>query len=142
MMHEMNTNVAELPLSFDQGGKLSGKPSGVACPKCRGEMQIGRIAGCQFAGCPKCFGMLIQQHVFATLIQHLRAKYSGPTQAPKPMDARELHVSRRCPACLETMETYPYAGAGNSVIDACKECRLIWFDADELNALVEAPGRR
>ena len=142
MIHDSTAIVADRPKTFDQAGKLSGKPSGVACPKCRDEMQIGRIQGCQFAGCPKCFGMLIQQHIFATLVQHLRAKYSGPTPTPKPMDAKQLHVSRSCPACLETMETYPYAGAGNSVIDACKECRLIWFDAGELNGLVEAPGRR
>jgi hypothetical protein len=86
--------------------------------------------------------MLIQQHVFATLIQHMRAKYNGPPELPTPMDASQLRVSRSCPACLETMETFPYAGAGNSVIDSCKECRLIWFDAGELNRLVKAPGRR
>ncbi|KAA1260846.1 hypothetical protein LF1_33880 [Rubripirellula obstinata] len=142
MIHELTTNVTDLPLSFDQGGKLSGKPCGVDCPTCRKELQIGRIAGCQFAGCETCGGILIQQHVFATLIQHLRAKHTGASEIPKPMDARQLDVTRSCPACLAKMETYPYQGAGNSVIDACRECRLIWFESGELDCLVKAPGRR
>jgi hypothetical protein len=39
------------------------------------------------------------------------------------------------------METHPYFGPGNVVIDSCAGCELIWLDFGELKQIVAAPGR-
>ena len=134
-------------LCFDQDGLLSETPSGVHCPVCshvsrESELYIGSLHGCQFAGCPHCGGMLFRQETFVSLITHLRASSPPPTKMPEPMDATQLNVRRQCPACHAMLETHPYAGPGNSVIDTCVTCQIVWFDQDELNKLVSAPGRR
>jgi len=129
--------------SFDEGGALIDRSSGVICPGCRHEeLVIGELEGCQFAGCPGCEGMLFQQSVFAMLIGHLRAESRLPTLAPVPLDVEELRVERYCPTCDGRLETHAYGGPGNAVIDTCFPCGVIWFDQGELTKLVRAPGRR
>ena len=39
------------------------------------------------------------------------------------------------------MQTHPYYGPGNIVIDTCEHCNTIWLDYGELAAAVNAPGR-
>ena len=127
--------------TFDQGGVLLDRTSGVPCPNCHAELVIGDLASCQFAGCPQCRGMLFQQDVFGMLIQHLRASSTAPPAIPEPLNAEELDVRRTCPTCDKMLETHAYGGAGNAVVDTCFPCKLIWFDKGELTNLVRAPGK-
>lgn len=112
------------------------------CPQCNAELVTGEIAGSQFAGCPTCGGMLFQQPAFAALLRHLRAASNPDAMMPKPMNAAELQVHRACPACGKQLDTHPYGGPGNSVIDTCIDCNLVWLDHGELSKLVHAPGKR
>ena len=59
--------VPEHRQGFDEGGLLAGEAVGVFCPACHGELRLGAVARCQFAGCPSCNGMMFQQPVFARL---------------------------------------------------------------------------
>ena len=86
--------------------------------------------------------MLFQQATFAKLIEHLRSVTTLSSKIPDPMDASQLNAQRHCPTCEETFETHPYAGPGNSVIDTCFTCQVVWFDSGEFDKLVAAPGRR
>lgn len=132
----------QAPVGFDQDGQLSDKGAAIFCPACRCELSIGLMHECQFAGCKQCGGMMFQQQTFAMLIDHLRSINPQPKRMPKPMDASQMNVKRHCPTCDASLETHPYAGPGNSVIDTCPSCHVIWFDRGELNNLVSAPGRR
>jgi Zn-finger nucleic acid-binding protein len=38
------------------------------------------------------------------------------------------------------METHPYYGPGNVIIDSCGECDLVWLDFGELKQISDAPG--
>jgi len=140
----MTTRIDSQPEApaFDEGGELLNRPAGVACPNCRAELVIGQLESCQIAGCPECHGMLLQQNVFAVLIQHLRASSTLPPLMPAPLDPDELNVRRVCPSCEGVMEAHAYAGPGNSVVDTCFRCNVIWFDKAELTKLVRAPGKR
>ena len=138
----MNEANVSAEIRFDQDAQLSEKPSGVFCPACRNELLIGTLKECQFAGCKHCGGMMFQQDTFASLIAHLRSVSPSLAKMPAPMDAKQLGVRRQCPTCGDTFETHPYAGPGNSVIDTCFDCRVVWFDHGELDNLVSAPGRR
>lgn len=127
---------------FDEGGAATGQPCGVECPNCRTELVGGQIVDCQFAGCTHCGGMLFRQPVFASLLRHLRAASHPDALMPKPMNTAELSVHRACPVCGKQLDTHPYAGPGNAVIDNCFDCNLIWLDHGELSKLVHAPGPR
>lgn len=39
------------------------------------------------------------------------------------------------------MNTHPYYGPGNVVIDTCSHCEVIWLDRAELGTTTGAPGR-
>jgi hypothetical protein len=39
------------------------------------------------------------------------------------------------------MDTHPYYGPGNVVVDNCARCAVIWLDCGELAAIRDAPGR-
>ncbi len=92
--------------------------------------------------CPRCCGLLLPGELFRDVVQHRRASYTGPDDRAVPVDTAALEVRRNCPTCHQRMETHPYYGPGNTVIDACSHCDTIWLDAGEVTALVKAPGRR
>jgi Zn-finger nucleic acid-binding protein len=37
------------------------------------------------------------------------------------------------------MDTHPYAGPGNVIIDSCGDCWLLWLDRGELARIAHAP---
>ena len=39
------------------------------------------------------------------------------------------------------MDTHPYYGPGNVVIDSCARCAVVWLDYHELAMIRDAPGR-
>jgi Zn-finger nucleic acid-binding protein len=39
------------------------------------------------------------------------------------------------------MDTHPYYGPGNVVIDNCGRCGLVWLDFGELDRIISAAGR-
>jgi Zn-finger nucleic acid-binding protein len=131
-----------MQLVFDEGGAAEGEPCGAKCPSCQTELVTGQIVDCKFAGCPDCGGMLFSQPVFANLVRHLRAATNPAALMPKPMNPTELSVHRQCPVCGNPLDTHPYGGPGNAVIDNCFTCNLVWLDHGELSRLVHAPGRR
>ena len=43
--------------------------------------------------------------------------------------------------CHKPMDTHPYYGGGNAVIDTCPRCQLVWLDAGELTVLGQYQSR-
>ena len=76
------------------------------------------------------------------LIQTLRSAYEGPEDPPTPINQKELQQRTGCPACLEVMETFPYYGPGNVVLDTCESCKLTWLNHGEFASIIRAPGFR
>lgn len=113
------------------------------CPVCENEnLSVGTISKIQVCFCDSCDGFVLPQKDFQDLVNHLRATYPGPEDRPVPIDQLELHQKRNCPACLQPMDTHPYYGPGNIVIDSCYFCALVWLDESELTTIQKAPGRR
>ncbi len=76
-----------------------------------------------------------------TFVQYTRARTSGLVTSPRPLNLEELSREIACPYCSEPMETHPYLGPGNVIVDNCGKCKVIWFDYGELNRIVTAFGR-
>lgn len=134
-----------LPLagSTTESLAFSGRALDFQCPACATALEVATVFGrTSVASCSQCHGFLIDRPSFADLISDLRKSYVGADEMPQPLDTIALEVDRHCPACYQTMETHPYYGPGNAVIDSCNGCQLTWFDAGEMASLVSAPGRR
>lgn len=126
-----------------EGLVLSGHDEDRNCPVCEVPLQSGRVkTRTPVVGCRQCHGFLVEHEELGWLIQCERKAYVGSEVMPQRPDVSELSRRIACPACLGPMEAYFYAGPGNSFIDGCYPCGLVWLDAGELQRIVTAPGRR
>jgi len=104
-------------------------------------MQIAWAANAVVLHCPQCQGLLAMQSTFPAIVRRIRARAKGAPARPRPLDREELERRLICPNCGQTMDTHPYAGPGNVVVDVCARCELIFLDNGELSAIRDAPGR-
>ena len=121
---------------------LLGPESEVACPVGCGALTGASLDGRPVAGCPDCRGVLIRADQFGPLVAERRRRWAGPDARPRPVDPASLHRAAHCPGCGYRMETHPYYGPGNAVVDSCGRCGIVWLDAGEVAAIERSPGRR
>jgi Zn-finger nucleic acid-binding protein len=91
--------------------------------------------------CQNCRGVLLPRPDFASVVQRRRAWATDTPGPPVPLNQAELSRKVTCPKCRQAMETHPYYGPGNVVMDSCPRCELVWLDFGELKQIVAAPGR-
>ena len=119
-----------------------GDVSAVDCPVCREPLVSALLSNLPVLSCTRCHGILFRQGDFAMLVKHLRANPWGPDELRmKPLDRKHLTRHIDCPQCHNPMNTHPYYGPGNVVIDNCVNCGLVWLDYGEIHRIVHAPGR-
>lgn len=118
-----------------------GEPAGLDCPICRQELVRAALDDIRVLHCENCKGILFNQAVFAPVVQYLRAHTPELAQKPRPIQPAELKREVLCPSCGRKMETHPYGGPGNIVIDTCARCSQLWLDYSELQRVITAPGR-
>jgi Zn-finger nucleic acid-binding protein len=129
------------PQESRDGVRILGEPSGFLCPVCREELVSAAIIGIGMLCCRRCRGVLIKQDAFRVAVEYSRASASGPADLPKPLSKQEGKRTIKCPGCGRQMDTHPYYGPGNVIIDVCTDCREIWLDYGELARIINAPGR-
>ena len=119
-----------------------GEASTVACPICRDQLVSAVIARqAPVLYCRKCRGVLVSQADFVHVTRELRASAEGPEGPLHRITPEERERQVMCPVCNRRMDTHPYYGPGNVVIDLCPACQLVWLDYGELSIIVNAPGR-
>ncbi len=129
------------PESSDEGVTILAVASAnVSCAVCRTPLSLASIEELKLLHCENCRGTLAPYRQFAELVTRLRSK-SRETHTPRPLDRAQFERRLACPRCAQTMETHPYYGPGNVVIDSCHACRVVWLDHGELTAIAKAPGR-
>ena len=129
------------PERSEDGVVVLGEHGDVACPSCRETMTTASVAEVRVLHCLTCRGVLTQQGAFSKIVTFMRARETGEPDPIQPIDRKELEREVSCPICGRCMETHPYYGPGNVVIDNCPQCELIWLDYGELAAIRDAPGR-
>ncbi len=109
--------------------------SGHDCPVCRHVLTLSTIEGHEAFWCEKCHGILMKRGTFTRVVEVRRSlnRAGYCDYKPTPLDT----TSRRliCPGCHQPMETHPYYGPGQVVIDSCGDCHLIWLDPGELTQI-------
>jgi Zn-finger nucleic acid-binding protein len=124
------------------GITVLGSQSDVSCPVCDAHLVDALMEQQRVLYCKRCHGVLVSHDDFLIIIRRRRARYHGPPDRPSPVDPEQLKRKTSCPRCRKRMETHPYYGPGNAVIDTCGQCKLIWFDRGEIAVLERAPGSR
>ncbi len=120
------------PEETGDGVTVLGEPTGALCPVCHVALQSAEIEGETVCYCDRCRGFLSPLDTFARIVAVRRSR-QRPLDAPsEPFDPAELERRLECPNCHERMDTHPYFGGGNSVVDTCEACQLLWLDAGEL----------
>lgn len=118
-------------------------PTGItldcSCPTCNHPLQTGLIEKRRALFCGSCLGILIRHADFAGIVQERQARRAGLEPAePRPIDPESLKREIRCPACSQRMDTHPYYGPGNIVVDTCGECGYLWLDHGEMTRVESA----
>lgn len=121
------------------GVRVLGVPSKEQCPRCNVALVEASVASERVLYCEKCHGLLINMDAFMAVIEELRSHMSSSEYAAKQPDWDDLNRHTNCPSCGGRMETHPYMGPGNVIIDTCENCSLNWLDYGELRRIVRAP---
>jgi Zn-finger nucleic acid-binding protein len=118
-----------------------GERSDTDCPICSTRLSTASVAEVQVLHCATCQGILAEQEAFSAIVRLIRAQAAGTPDPVRPLNREELQREVACPCCGRAMETHPYYGPGNVVIDNCAPCEVVWLDYGELAAIRDAPGR-
>ncbi len=120
------------------GVRVLGEPAGKDCPVCRKPMVHAAVEGLRVLYCENCRGMLVPTDAFTELVQIVRHRGEAGSAMPRPLPREELERTIECPCCGRPMDTHPYAGPGNIVIDNCPSCECNWLDHAELRRIATA----
>ncbi len=138
-----NDIVRQVPASVPLGvPEFLARQAGVSCADCGQTLGFADLAGIKVAACPGCHGVLIQREFVWPIVQRLRQAGQDTGEMPDPLNPDALRRQTDCPVCGLTMETFPYAGPGCVVIDACRQCDVMWLNGGELTQIARAPGKR
>lgn len=109
------------------------------CPSCDQQLQTGLIEQRRALYCSSCFGVLLRHEDFGGIVQERQARRAGVEPAePRAIDPASFERRLKCPSCRELMETHPYYGPGNIVVDTCSRCGYMWLDHGEISRVASA----
>ena len=127
-----------------------GERSKLQCPSCPGQPHLhSRRLGEEdypMLECQLCAGLWIESRVFQELVKKAQQRElvdaavlasAGKESSPPEEDAARAKWSYRpCPQCGKMMQRRNYARRSGVIIDVCRSDG-IWFDADELQSILE-----
>jgi Zn-finger nucleic acid-binding protein len=121
------------------GVRVLGESTEFPCPRCSVPLVRASLAGAQVEYCNQCHGLLIAMDDFMAAVEELRSRHEHSEYAGQQPDWQDLDRHTTCPKCRRQMDTHPYCGPGNVIIDTCEECSVNWLDYGELQRIVRAP---
>ncbi len=120
-----------------------GRELNSSCPCCDVPLRAGEIDGHPVLYCGECGGVLMRNGAFGTVLRDRRSRHvDGEPADVRPLDRNAALREIDCPSCGRRMETHPYYGPGNVMIDSCSHCELVWLDHAELADLASAVAPR
>jgi Zn-finger nucleic acid-binding protein len=129
------------PEANPDGVRVLEEPSPLHCPICDIALVHASVARQRMLYCGRCHGMLVGMDNFVAMVHNVRARHEISGEPSHQPDWTEMDRRIKCPQCSEQMDTHPYGGGGNVIIEDCEHCSLNWLDYGELERIVQAPDR-
>jgi Zn-finger nucleic acid-binding protein len=126
----------QLPTESSDRVVVGGEQVDALCPVCRVPLLSAQIEKVTVACCGQCGGFLAATESFLVIVAMRRSLHTAGEKCTEPFDPAELERILTCPRCQQSMDTHPYFGGGNVVVNTCERCGGIWLDAGKL-ALIE-----
>lgn len=110
------------------------------CPACKkNNMIVVEFKGVELDHCVDCGGVWFDMDelelLFGALEPGIELPHIADASAEKPRGVREK--TRRCPVCRRRMEKVLMGDKDVVAVDHCHEDGGYWFDADELQRVVQ-----
>ena len=128
----------DFPNPNQDGVALLGNASSFICPTCRHSLVSATILNIHILSCPNCRGNLIDQSKMLPLLSQAELLLPTREATLSRSNTSELARIAVCPSCQKKMNTYPYGGPGNIIIQGCNVCQLIWLDFGELSRIMQS----
>jgi len=107
-----------------------------ACPVCGAALNRTSAAGGLVWICPTCNGRAVNLAVLRRAVNQQQFNRLWQTAWEGA-----LHTDRKCPSCEKPMVEVPLMPPPDPlVLDACRACQFVWFDASELEKIPAAPA--
>jgi Zn-finger nucleic acid-binding protein len=127
----------------DAPAPVTGEETGLTCPRDGAHLIETRYeADVEVDQCPTCRGIFLDEGELrriqdAVERDYRREKNEAPEHTARAYDAAvaRSEAALPCPDCGGEMEREEYAHTSQVYIDVCPECRGVWLDAGELEAI-------
>jgi len=106
----------------------------LACPRCGHRLKVVTYRRAAAYRCPRCAGHAVTYPVIREAMHRERWQ-----RLWRKVVAGETPSALKCPGCGRPMGEIRTEAL---VIDTCRPCAILWFDAGELEALPAAPAPR
>lgn len=109
------------------------------CPRCRNKFEDLQIGNTNIRGCSRCDGLWLSVATFERVCAD-RESQSAVLGFLDRRTVRSVPLTKinyvPCPDCGQLMNRSNFAKASGVIVDLCKQ-HGVWFDADELPAIIE-----
>jgi heat shock protein HtpX len=118
------------------------------CPRCREWLIPQEYEGVYLWRCAYCNGFLAEQGKLPRIFVREEKAFTEKVQRIASLMAQEARIKKphfklmietlsalQCPKCGRLMNHKFYSYAYHVEIDECPQCKVTWFDADELDTL-------
>ncbi len=106
------------------------------CPACDGLLCQIEYEGLPIHTCPACGGEWVEGKCLRAIER--RRHVEVPDHADDAVERPAREVARVCPACGVVMQKARYGKQRDIILDQCGQCRGIWLDRGELEAVQAA----
>jgi Zn-finger nucleic acid-binding protein len=117
-------------------GPYRSPPANVSCPRCGGRLVDASMQVALVLDCGGCGGVFVPSGVIEALTkpenERLRLAFPKRERADESAEVRYL----KCPVCERLMNRVDFVKGSGIIVDVCKDDG-IWFDAGEVNAMIE-----
>ena len=107
-----------------------------ACPRCQQLLASGTYYEVPIDLCTQCNGLMVEQARLVDLLQAVVDDLDVEFDAEAVLEpVPDAGSDNPCPRCLALMDNYGYMETRFVMIDACRNCMVLWIDADELGPM-------
>ena len=110
-----------------------GDNRGMNCPNCPATL-VEKAPPNPGARCEQCSGVLLDVDAYLKLKPESTSESRKRGVVTPGAAGTRARSPRKCPKCLTAMTPFQY---GSLVLDGCRPCRAIWFDAGQLRRAME-----